>query len=85
MLQLVTSLLPWAWRFAIAFGFASVLAGVWRPARVAELLVAGSLAVSVYALLMVRCVQEPPLSLYLHPRLLGLLLKLPRSLRVPAP
>ena len=85
VLVLVTSLLPWAWRFAIAFGFASVLAGVWRPVGVLELLAAGSLAVAVYALLMVRRVQEPPLSLYLHPRLLGLLLKLPRPLRAPAP
>jgi O-antigen/teichoic acid export membrane protein len=79
--RLVASLWPWAWRFALAFAAAVVLERAWRPTSLPALIAAGGLAVVGYGLLMIRRVQEPPLSLYLHPRLRELLRRLPRPLR----
>jgi O-antigen/teichoic acid export membrane protein len=82
-LGLAWSLWPWAWRFAVAFAFATALGRIWRPTGIVELAVAGSVAVAAYGLLMVRRVQQPPVSRYLHPQVHSLLRRLPRALRAP--
>jgi len=79
---LLRELWPWAWRFAISAGVAGTIGVVWRPASFLALVAAGTVAVAVYGVLTVRRLLQPPLSLYLHPRLGTLLRRLapvPRS------
>src|SRR5262249_24822010 len=83
--RLIDSLRPWAWRFGLALGVATGIAWVWRPTSLVGLLAGGALSALVYGLLMIRNVLEPPLGLYLHPTVVGILRRLPLALRGPLP
>jgi len=71
---------PWAWRFGIMVSAALVAAVVWAPTSLVQLVIGGTAIGTVYALLMIRLVLQPPLSLYLHPRLAARLRRLPAFL-----
>src|SRR5262249_1520462 len=83
--RLIDSLRPWAWRFGLALAVAAGIAWAWQPTSLAGLLAGGVLSALVYGLLMTRNVLEPPLSLYLHRAVVGILRRLPLALRGPLP
>ena len=65
----------WLWRFALVVGIAVAIATQWTPAMVWSLIVAAAAVGVPYALLMVRRLQQPPLSIYAHPKLKAFLLR----------
>lgn len=65
----------WFWRFALVAGIALAIATRWTPAMVWSLIVATLAVGTPYALLMMRRLQQPPLSIYAHPKLRAFLLR----------
>ena len=60
---------------AVYGGIAVAIATQWTPAMVWSLIVAAAAVGVPYALLMVRRLQQPPLSIYAHPKLKAFLLR----------
>jgi O-antigen/teichoic acid export membrane protein len=67
--DLLGRLLPWLWRFALVAASAALLALVWTPRGVPQLLAAGSGVGLVYVMLMAPLALRDPLGMYLRPRL----------------
>jgi O-antigen/teichoic acid export membrane protein len=73
--RLVGAHVHWLWRFALVVGIAVAIATQWTPAMVWSLILAAAAVGVPYALLMVRRLQQPPLSIYAHPKLKAFLLR----------
>lgn len=77
VVRLILAQWPWMWRFAVVLAGALLVALRSPPQSLVQLAVAGTATGAVYGLLMLRLVLQPPLSLYLHPRLAAVLQRLP--------
>jgi O-antigen/teichoic acid export membrane protein len=73
--RLIGAHVHWFWRFALVVGIAVAIATQWTPAVVWSLVLATVVVGLPYALLMVRRLQQPPLSIYAHPKLKAFLLR----------
>lgn len=66
--RLVTPLVPWLWRFALAAAASAALATAWTPDTVAELVGAGVAVGLGYLAIMTPLALRDPLGLYVRPR-----------------
>lgn len=83
--ELLTPLVAWLWRFLLVLGLAAAVALHGVPARPLVLLGVGTVIGLVYAMLIIPRLGVAPLDQYLHPKVRGLLQRLPPPLRVNFP
>src|SRR5437879_7277004 len=69
LLQLMKPLAGWLWRFIPLMAGAVAVQRLWTPANFLSLVAAALVAGSVYALVMLPAALQPPLGIYLRPRL----------------